>query len=101
MTPQEVLARHTLCESDHGTNLPSAGHCEFDTRPWPCDAVDQARQLQKATERWFPYYFRYRCEYVDCHEVEQHEHGGGPPMREMTAEERTALAQPDSTGARE
>lgn len=34
----------------------------------------------------------HRCGYVDCRVTEQHEHGGGPSMREMTPEERVALA---------
>ena len=40
----------------------------------------------------FSFWLRYRCGFVDCETVEPHEHGGGPPMREMTAEERVALS---------
>jgi hypothetical protein len=44
--------------------------------------------LKADRDRFFPYYFRYRCEMVGCNIVEQHSHGGGPAGREMTAEER-------------
>ena len=38
------------------------------------------------------FWIHYRCEMVGCEIVEQHEHGGGQPMREMMPAERAALA---------
>lgn len=39
------------------------------------------------------FWVRYRCEMIGCVIVEPHEHDGGPPTREMTADERLAAAR--------
>ena len=36
------------------------------------------------------FWIHYRCGMVGCEIVEQHEHGGGQPMREMTPDELAA-----------
>ena len=45
--------------------------------------------LDPNRELAYSFWVHYRCGYVGCTTVEPHEHGGGPPMREMTPEERS------------
>ena len=52
--------------------------------PQPAPALDAHREL--AARFWI----HYRCGMVGCEIVEQHEHGGGQPMREMTPDELAA-----------
>ena len=49
MKPSDVLAQHG--ESLNGGPNPDEPYCVTDGQPWPCDAVDQARQLREAQER--------------------------------------------------
>jgi hypothetical protein len=83
MTPQEVLARH---QSDNDTGQEDCVDCSL---PWPCDAVDQARQLQEAQERLA------RLEAA----VEGHLEACGSIYNERLAL-RTALAQPPTGDAK-
>ena len=39
------------------------------------------------------HWVNHRCGYVDCRSTEQHEHGGGQPMREMTPDERARIKE--------
>jgi hypothetical protein len=88
VTPAEVLARHVpVIDGDYGQE------CNVERQPWPCDAVDQARQLQEAQER------------VARLEVILGLHNQTPTGKVRPCLPGciacAALAQPDSTGERE
>lgn len=76
--------------------------CVTCVQTWPClsaeaaDIIATALAAQPDPEwpdrAWLiSHWVGHRCEYVDCRATEQHEHGGGQPMREMTPEERAAF----------
>ena len=51
MTLAKVLAEHWQCVNDHHNAAANRPHCFACKEPWPCDAVEMARQLQEAQER--------------------------------------------------
>lgn len=100
----EAMVRSGLMRryADYANSLPTMTH-GTDEELAPEWAAFIAREYARLTEEaateekswpdrgWLiSHWVGHRCGYVDCRITEQHEHGGGQPVREMTPEEIAA-----------